>query len=64
MRGGWSLILFFAAFGAAKAQPATSPFDETTFFAGEVRKGERVVHSFVFRNPFEAPLEIRSVAPT
>jgi hypothetical protein len=64
MRGGRSILLFFAALGVANAQPGASPFGETSFFAGEVRKGERVVHSFVFRNPFEAPLEIRSVAPT
>jgi hypothetical protein len=60
----WGLVLFFAALGAGQAQPGAEPFGETTYSAGEVKKGERIVHAFVFRNTGEAPLEVRSAAPT
>jgi hypothetical protein len=61
---GWGLVLFFAALGAGQGQPGASPFEETTYSAGEVKKGERIVHAFVLRNTGEVPLEVRSVAPT
>lgn len=63
MRSGRFLLLL-AALGAGHAQPGAHPFEKTTYSAGEVKKGERIVHAFVFRNTGEAPLEVRSVAPT
>lgn len=64
------LCLFFgwdAVVAKAQATPGGSPklvVEKTEFNAGEVRDGDPVKHSFIFRNEGNADLEIKNVVLT
>lgn len=46
------------------AAPRPAAFRETRFSFGEVDKGQRVTHSFVFKNLGNTELKVKAVTPT